>query len=187
VLLSTGYIAGGAIGGVLIAFLSFSNEIPRYLSTWQYRQYTVTQERPLEEAYREAAAYDLGLREAELPERDRRSLKKRADEIKELNANDLYQYVRVPQGTVLKLPKGQTLNVPADRSLGELAKEMLGRSLRAPLLYDLNVEKLKMPETLPAGARLRLPQREWPALLAFSALALVLVMVGIGRWMLPGR
>jgi uncharacterized oligopeptide transporter (OPT) family protein len=31
VLLSTGYIAGGAIGGLVVAFLSFSNTIPKYL------------------------------------------------------------------------------------------------------------------------------------------------------------
>ena len=35
-LLSTGYIAGGAIAGVLIAFLSFS-ERSRILTVWQYR------------------------------------------------------------------------------------------------------------------------------------------------------
>jgi putative OPT family oligopeptide transporter len=31
VLLSTGYIAGGAIGGLVVAFLSFSNKIPKFL------------------------------------------------------------------------------------------------------------------------------------------------------------
>ncbi len=39
-LLSTGYIAGGAIAGVLIAFLSFSDAIPRWMATWQYRTTT---------------------------------------------------------------------------------------------------------------------------------------------------
>jgi hypothetical protein len=33
VLLATGYIAGGAIGGVLIAFLYFSDRIPQLLGT----------------------------------------------------------------------------------------------------------------------------------------------------------
>lgn len=183
VLLSTGYIAGGAIGGVLIAFLSFSDEIPRYLSTWQYREYTVTQERPLDEAYRDAASYDLGLRGKELSEQEQQSLKQRAAEIATLNANELYQYVRVPQGTVLELPKNQEYDVPAEMSLGKVAEQTLGKPLRAPLLYDLNAEKLKMPEMLPAGARLRLPQREWPSLLAFSTLTLILAAVGIGRWM----
>lgn len=34
VLLSTGYIAGGAIAGVIVAMLSFSDEIPKWLSQW---------------------------------------------------------------------------------------------------------------------------------------------------------
>ena len=34
VLLSTGYIAGGAIGGVLVAFLSFSDTILQRMSDW---------------------------------------------------------------------------------------------------------------------------------------------------------
>ena len=33
VLLSTGYIAGGTIAGVLIAFLSFSDKIPKFLES----------------------------------------------------------------------------------------------------------------------------------------------------------
>lgn len=183
VLLSTGYIAGGAIGGVLIAFLSFSDDIPRFLGTWQYRHYTVAQSQPLEEAYRAAAVYELGLRGDAISEREREAVEQGADEIAGLNANQLYRYVHVPGGTVLALPKNQEYRVSEDMLLGEVAERTLGRSLRAPLLYDLNAEKLKMPETLPAGTRLRLPQQEWPALAAFSALAVVLMLVGLGRWM----
>jgi len=184
VLLSTGYIAGGAIGGVVIAFFSFSDEIPRLLSTWQYRQYMAAQELPVGDLYREAAVHDLGWRGKAISEREKQEVKQRADTIASLNANQLYQYVRVPQGTVLALPKNQAYQVSQDRFLGDVAEATLGKALRAPLLYDLNAEKLKMPETLPRGTRLRLPQREWPALAAFSLLVLVLTLVGLGRWMI---
>ena len=62
VLLATGYIAGGAIGGVLIAFLSFSDEIPRQLSAWQYRQTAIVEAKPLQEEYEDAAAAELGIK-----------------------------------------------------------------------------------------------------------------------------
>jgi putative OPT family oligopeptide transporter len=183
VLLSTGYIAGGAIGGVLIAFLSFSDEIPRYLGVWQYRQYTVTEAKPVEEIYREAAAYDLGIRGQHPSFREQEEIKALAAQIESLNSGELYQYIRVPQGTILTLPKNQTYRVPEDMTLGEAAEAALGRSLRASLLYDLNADRLQLPKELLAGATLRLPQREGPALVAFSLLALVLTLVGLGRWM----
>jgi putative OPT family oligopeptide transporter len=66
VLLSTGYIAGGTLAGVLIAFLNFSEEIPKKLNIWQYSTYQVSQERPVDEAYQEAAANDLGFAGKEL-------------------------------------------------------------------------------------------------------------------------
>ena len=65
VLLSTGYIAGGAIGAVLIAFLNFSDEIPRQLSTWQYRQTAIVEAKPLQQQYEDAAAVDLGIKTRE--------------------------------------------------------------------------------------------------------------------------
>ncbi len=59
VLLSTGYIAGGAIAGVLVAFLSFSDAIPKLLAAWQHRTVTVQQEKPFAEVYREIANQEL--------------------------------------------------------------------------------------------------------------------------------
>ncbi len=58
--LSTGYIAGGAIGAVLVTFLSFSDEIPRQLSAWQYRQTAIVEAKPLEQQYEDAAAVGSG-------------------------------------------------------------------------------------------------------------------------------
>src|SRR5207248_4172857 len=50
VLLASGYIAGGSLAGVLIAFLSFSNEIPKKLAQWQYREVEGGQALPLGQA-----------------------------------------------------------------------------------------------------------------------------------------
>jgi hypothetical protein len=58
VLLSTGYIAGGAIVGVLIAFLSFSDTIPKLLTVWQFRTTEVAQAVPLNQQFRDIAWND---------------------------------------------------------------------------------------------------------------------------------
>ncbi len=41
VLLSTGYIAGGSIAGMLAAFLLFSGSIPQMLAKWEYREVAI--------------------------------------------------------------------------------------------------------------------------------------------------
>ena len=42
VLFSTGYIAGGTLAGVIIAFFTFSPKLTENLSVWQYRQTPIT-------------------------------------------------------------------------------------------------------------------------------------------------
>ena len=188
VLLSTGYIAGGAIAGVLVAFLMFSDTIPAWLATWQYRQVAVAEDRPLDEQYRTLAAHELGLAgdklskpsTAELDE-----LKNPAAEIAELNADRLPRYVRVPKGSRLVLPHDKTFAVAKDSLLGDVAREQLGGAGNAEMLLDLNRQKLKLPERLPLGAELKLPQKNWPATTAFLALAVVLTLVGLGWWLTP--
>ena len=59
VLLSTGYIAGGAIAGVVVAFLSFGDTVPKMLSTWQFRTAEIKQVLPLNQQYREIAHQQL--------------------------------------------------------------------------------------------------------------------------------
>ena len=59
VLLSTGYIAGGAIAGVVVAFLSFGDTIPKLMATWQFRTVEITQVLPLDQQYREIAHQQL--------------------------------------------------------------------------------------------------------------------------------
>src|SRR5260370_4569564 len=60
VLLSTGYIAGGAIAGVLIAFLSFSDTIPDVLARFQNRTAAVARGKSFHSPPREIAARAIG-------------------------------------------------------------------------------------------------------------------------------
>jgi putative OPT family oligopeptide transporter len=184
VLLSTGYIAGGAIAGVLIAFLSFSEDIPKRLAAWQYSTYPLTKAESLKEASMEAAESLLtpGAR-GESTKAVELGVPQLAGEIEELNTNDLPRYVQVPAGTVLKLPKNEEYEVKKDTDLGELAAELKGSPDKAQLLLDLNKDKLKLPVKLPAGATLKIPQETYPALVAFGALMVFLILVGMG-WLL---
>ena len=97
VLLSTGYIAGGAIGGVLVAFLTFSDEIPQQLSAWQYRQTAIVEAKPLQQQYEDAAALELGIKTPEARDRHKQEIEDLADEIREINEARLPPYIRVPQ------------------------------------------------------------------------------------------
>ena len=59
----------------------------------------------------------------------------------------------------------------------------LGNSDKASLVFDLNESRLKLPEALPSGAMLKIPQQNAPALAAFALMAVFLVLVGRG-WLL---
>jgi putative OPT family oligopeptide transporter len=184
VLLATGYIAGGAIGGVLIAFLSFSNDLPRLLSTWQYRQVAITRAAPLDQQYAAAAADELGYDTPEARKEHAEEIEDMAGEINDINEEQLPRYIRVPRGAVLDLGNQKTFTVDKDATLGEIARESLGSERRAALLQTLNAEKLamKLPEQLPVGAKISLPQGNSPALVLFSMLAVLMFLVGAGWW-----
>jgi putative OPT family oligopeptide transporter len=185
VLLSTGYIAGGAIAGVLIGFLSFGDTIPRMLETWQYRVYTTTQaEKSFDDSSTEAALADLGLTgKKELDADEQSEVDKLTAGIKEMNVGMLPKLVTVSAGTVLHLPGNKTFTATNATKLGDLAQTQLGNADKAGLLFEDNKDQLKLPEAIPAGTTLRLPQWTVPALAAFGVLVLFLVLVGAG-WLL---
>jgi hypothetical protein len=186
VLLATGYIAGGAIAGVLIAFLSFKEDIPKKLAEWQYSRYTLAQPMSLKEASRRIATEEVGdpsAAESEKREKLQKEMEAVAGEIESLNAADLPQFVTVPAGTKLKLPGNATEDVRTQSTLGELARELRGSPDKAQSLLDLNKDQLKLPEQLPAGTQLKLPQQTMPAIYAFAGLMLLLLLVGMG-WLL---
>ena len=104
VLMSTGYIAGGAIAGVLVTFLCFSDTIPDALSTWQYRHYAISQAMPSDRAFREAAEYELGT----VPAREPKQVEKLAAQIEDLNKRGSPRTRALPR----ELPAGTELKVP---------------------------------------------------------------------------
>jgi len=185
VLMATGYIAGGAIAGVLVGFLSFSDTIPSLLGTWQYRVYTTSaSDKSFESLCEEAARSELELTgKKDLNAEEKVEVDKLAAQIKELNEGKLPKFVPVPAGTILKLPGNKTFKVEQAAQLGTVAEQALGSADKAGLLLDDNKEKLKLPQTLPTGTQLRLPQWTTPALMAFGVLVLLLLFVGLG-WIL---
>jgi putative OPT family oligopeptide transporter len=176
-LLSTGYIAGGTIACVVVAFLNFSDPIINTLSVWQYRTVSAPAEQPFNEQCRFLASEELG------PKATEKRLEKMTAEIAELNESQLRRYVQVPKGTVLDLPKSEHYSVPAEAALSQVAEDAIGSPDKASLLYNLNEAKLKLPESLPPDATLKIPQTNWPALIAFGLMAVFLVSVGRG-WLL---
>jgi putative OPT family oligopeptide transporter len=184
VLLSTGYIAGGAIAGVVIAFLSFNENIPKALAKWQYTHAAFDKPMTLKEASQQQAILEVGNPEdvisPEAKEKLQATIEKQAAEIEELNSNDLPKYVRVPAGTVLTLPGNKTERIETETTLGDVADKVIGTSDKAQRLLDLNKDKLKLPESLPSGTQIKLPQKTMPAVYAFGALIVLLLLVGMG-------
>lgn len=229
VLMSTGFIAGGAIGGVLIAFLSFNDSIPKALGVWQYRTWTATQSGTVNELSTQLAREEAG---ANADERDLEDLQ---GNIQSLNSSLTLRYLSVPAGEVLNLPQNKRVTTTEQKYLQDLAAEHLGNADNSQLLINLNdallakkisidegqkvnvskdkeftatkdttlyeiaqeqmegedrvVQILKLNSGLeptsiiPQGAELRIPQKNWPSLLAFGILILVLVLVGCGWWL----
>jgi putative OPT family oligopeptide transporter len=154
-LLSTGYIAGGAIAGVLVAFLSFSDAIPRILTVWQYRSFSVAEEQPLDDAAGAVARQELGLTGAELTPAQKEEVEEAAGAVKDLNEDLKTHYLRVPAGLHLRLPKNDFYDVPQDTYLGDVARDKLGNPGKAELLFSLNLDQLIR---VPKDAKLKLPE-----------------------------
>jgi putative OPT family oligopeptide transporter len=106
VLLSTGYIAGGAIGAVLVTFLAFSDEIPAQLATWQYRHTAIAEAKPLQEQFEDAAAVELGLKTPEARNAHRQQITDLAAEIREVNKEKIEKTTdQLPVGAEIALPQ----------------------------------------------------------------------------------
>lgn len=190
VLLASGFIAGGSLAGVLLGFVAFHDEWPDDLRMFEYRKAKVVEAKPLPQAAEDVARTQLGLQGRTLDpakdEKDAKRLKELAGEIAELSASEPYAWVVIPAGTVLKLPEGQPdYTAAADTHLKDVAGEVFGRERKARKVFDKNKDTLKLPEALPAGAELNLPQTDWPAWMAFAALAVFLFAVGAGKLFSP--
>ena len=105
--------------------------------------------------------------------------KRLAGEIREINSDLFADHVELPPGTTLALPGGQTGTTSSATSLKQYAADVLGSPDKAAELLELNADRLRVtPET-----RVRMPQHNLPAMVAFSLLALFLAAVGVG-WFL---
>jgi putative OPT family oligopeptide transporter len=180
VLLSTGYIAGGTIAGVLIAFLSFGETVPRLLSTWQFSHYTLTKAQSIADTYNNLARQEVGIGDTNLSDTQKAELKSSEEELAELNAELPAEYAQVAKGTTVNLPGHRKYTATQDTTLMAIARAELDRPEKAMLLLDLNKDKVKPATVLPAGAEVKLPQKNSVALLAFGVLVGLLVLVGLG-------
>ena len=88
--------------------------------------------------------------------------------------------MQVPAGTKLVLPNDKSYLAEKDTTLGEVSLETLHTAEKSPLLLDLNANQLPPLESLPAGAMVKVPQPNWPALATFGGLVFVLLVVGLG-------
>lgn len=113
VLLSTGYIAGGAIAGVLVAFLFMSDTIRDSLGRWQYREHAIAEPMTVKDAYQSAARDELG---EHATDDEYRGM---VAEIREMNTASFPDAkAEIPAGTAIQVPQK---NVPAVLTFAALA------------------------------------------------------------------
>jgi len=184
VLLASGYIAGGSIAGVVLAFFAFSDTLPKDLAQWQYPTWTAPHAGSLTKLAEEAAKERLG--KDATPE----ELKAEIQRVVDLNEEEGIpaRLITVPVGTKIFDLSGKENEVKEATTLGQLARTLAGREYLAGNLFKVNTDKgikLTKMETIPAGTTLLMPQPAWPALVAFGGLALLLCLVGWG-YLIPG-
>ncbi len=164
---------------MLIAFLNFNDKIVDTLAFWQYRTAPAVAAPSFDAQCRILAESELG------PHVSSKNMDRLAAEIRRLNESQLPNYVAVPRGTTIKLPENGRFTSGVDSTLAEVAQQALHSTDKASLLFDLNEDRLKLSESLPPGVRLKIPQRNAPAHVAFVLLAAFLAAVGTGWIMRP--
>ncbi len=181
VLLASGYIAGGSIAGVMLAFFAFSDTLPRDLTAYQYKQVAVGSPMPFGEAVKAVAKGQLPA--SAKPE----AVEELEKDIAGLSEDDIpYRALPIPAGSKIALPEKKEATATEATTLGAVAEKELGRAWKAKELYDLNKDALKFPDAknratwvIPADAKLSLPQTEWLTWLPFLGLAFLLLWVAV--------
>jgi hypothetical protein len=202
-LLSTGYIAGGSIAGVLAAVIPLiSVDFADSMSSWQYGKTTLSSEVKPSDAYESLARKELRLPEGALSEQQAADLKEKVAEFEDVNKPEIAKYIELPPDSKLEVAQGSTVNengakrkldvdekiaVPTDaKTLGDFASIVLGDREKALSIYTVNDKDLKLPEKLPSGAILKIPQTNTPAILVSAGLLLILLVVGFGFFFKTG-
>ncbi len=170
VLLSTGYIAGGTIASVIIAFVFLVEPIKEQAGLWQYRKAPAA----------EAISFDAqcaALTRSEVGEgASQNELEREFSAIKIMNEKLLPNFALVREGMKLTVPGEKEKDVEKDQTLGEWAA---AHGEKPSTILDLNANRIGSPAALPAGTIMELPQRDSPALAAFGVLAALLLATGI--------
>jgi putative OPT family oligopeptide transporter len=195
-LLATGYIAGASIAGVLYAIVAVNPDLSEWLAQRQYGTTTVVSEVPVKEAFEQAARERLGLGDGPVPDNRKEDLEELIDEFADVNQSQLPKYILLQPETKLFLSQGskvyednlrrkldaeEEFTSPKEPTrLGEYANVLLGDPDKAASIFESNKDRIKLPETLPAGAVLKVPQRDRTALFAAGLLVLFLLLVGMG-------
>jgi putative OPT family oligopeptide transporter len=205
-LLSTGYIAGASIAGVLIAFVAASPAISAKAARWQYRTSTLDREMSVNDAFSEGARRELDLGPGAIPADKEQKYDDLVGEFAEANENQLPKYILLAPGTKLTFAQGtvvydqsgggsrtlekeETIASPDKPTLlGVLAGQILGDEDKAAAIYENNKDVLKLPQQLPKDAVIKLPQRDMTALLASGFMVVFLLLVGLGVFLkMPGQ
>ena len=194
VLLSTGYIAGGAIAGVLIAFLSFSDSIPKFLAKWEFRTVAVAPQKSLEQIYRDIAHQEIVPGSGPLTPAQQQDLAS-------LNSIMMRKLARASGNPVTYKPDPEQLADQMNR-LASDERRLLTLARVNPADTQAKTDLHAAAETLALAADIaalnsdltpangaqvdiQIPQKNWPALVAFGLLSLLLVVVGMG-WIMKG-
>ena len=122
------------------------------LGKWQYRQVPISAEADFPNQCLALAKTELGEKASE------KDIYRLASEIFDLNSQLLPQYVPLRKGMTLNLPGDKTGQVESDTTLGEFAKKVLDAPEKAASLLELNSDRLRLPQGLPAGVEVKLPQ-----------------------------
>ena len=173
VLFSTGYIAGGTIAGVIVSFLLLSDPVSKSLGRWQYGLVPISAAATLDRQIEDLARSELGDKASAA------DTKRFAGEIREINSDLFADHVELPPGTTLAAP-GRPDRHHVFRNVAQaVCRRRAGVARQGGRVWELNADRLRVtPET-----RVRMPQHNLPAMVAFSLLALFLAAVGVG-WFL---
>jgi hypothetical protein len=135
-LLAAGYIAGGSLAGMLIAFTNFSDTIPDMLNRWQYKTEILAKATPVKEIDKDVI---------DMPE----------------NKEVLAENVPVKAHTKILLPGKVEYQTDKDTTLGAIAKPKsdggaTDKGLKATKLVDLNHDELTPFVVVPANTTIRI-------------------------------
>ena len=167
VLLSTGYIAGGAIAGVVVAFLSFGDTIPKLMATWQFRTVEITQVLPLDQQYREIAHQQLdpkaGLLTAEQQRADASLYQIMNRELGRATRDPSFQAKAYQLMGLAQDEKRLTRAAGVNQSDAAVKDELINSAqtlAMAAEIAELNYDDLPRYVPVPQGMQLNLPEQK---------------------------